>query len=544
MKHIFILSLSCLLLGSCSQQTLDDRNVFRMNMDEGLLTLDPALAKDQRTIWMTTQIFEGLVDIDSHLTVIPAIAKSWEISEDAKTYTFHLRNDVFFHTHQAFGKDSTRKVSAQDFVYSFTRICDKKTLSTGKWVFSGHIEGLSAFNKKETNIISGFKALNDTTLQIQLTEPFPPFLGTLSMPYCFVLPQEIVRLYGEDFGKNPIGTGAFLCKKWDFNRYLLLHKNPHYYDKKLPYLDGVYVQFIVSRLSAFEAFRQGKLDFINGIDNSYKDELLTQKGEIQAKYKDTYHFSFSPYQITNYVGILIDSSKYENKQHPLLDIRVRKALGYGIDRTKIVNYLLNHIGYVADGGFIPYQAYNYATAPIKGFEYQPDSAIFLLKNYPPEKLNFTLYCSPQTAFVYEFVQREWEKIGVHVKVEIAEAGSIRGDAKNSKLQLWQANWIGDYPEAETFMNFFLSKNFAPEGSNTPHFRSPTFDNLYENAMKERSDSLRFAQYLRLDAEMMKQVPVIPLYYGRILHITQKNISGLVTTPMNSLSLKQVQKKGD
>lgn len=541
-KIIFFLVISTLLLMSCSEKKVEDSNIFRMNMDEGLLTLDPAYAKDQRTMWMTAQIFEGLVDIDSNSKVIPAIAKRWEISEDGKTYTFFLRNDVFFHKHATFGKDSTRKVLAADFVYTFTRICDKKTISTGKWIFSGHIEGLVAFNKKETNTISGFKALNDSTLQIQLTEPFPPFLGTLSMAYCYVVPKEIVELYGEDFGKNPIGTGLFTCKKWDFNRYLLLHKNKNYYQKGLPYLSGVYVQFIVSKLSAFEAFRQGKLDFINGIDNSYKDELLTKNGEVQPKYKDKYRFYFSPQSITNYVGILIDSSKYEDKKHPLLDAKVRKALAYAIDRNKITNYLLNNVAYPADAGFIPYPCYGYQTRPIKGFDYQPDSAIFLLKSYPKNQLDFTLYCSPQTAYIYEFLQREWEKVGVNVKIEIAEAGAIRGDAKNSKLQLWQANWIGDYPDAETYINFFLSKNFAPEGSNTPHFRNILFDSVYNDAMNENQDSIRFAQYLRLDAEMLKQVPVIPLYYGRILRITQNNISGIATTPMNNLSLKYVQKK--
>lgn len=541
-KTIFFLVISTLLLMSCSEKKTEDANIFRMNMDEGLLTLDPAYAKDQRTMWMTAQIFEGLVDIDSNSKVIPAIAKRWEISEDGKIYTFYLRNDVFFHKHAAFGKDSTRKVLAADFVYTFTRICDKKTISTGKWIFSGHIEGLSAFNKKEVTTISGFKALNDSTLQIQLTESFPPFLGTLSMAYCYVVPKEIVNLYGEDFGKNPIGTGLFTCKKWDFNRYLLLHKNKDYYQKGLPYLSGVYVQFIASKLSAFEAFRQGKLDFINGIDNSYKDELLTKNGEIQAKYKEKYRFYFSPQSITNYVGILIDSSKYADKKHPLLDVKVRKALAYAIDRPKIAHYLLNNIAYPADGGFIPYPCYGYETKPVKGFDYQPDSAIFLLKNYAKNQLNFTLYCSPQTAYIYEFLQREWEKVGVQVKIEVAEAGSIRGDAKNSKLQLWQANWIGDYPDAETYTNFFLTKNFAPEGSNTPHFHNVLFDSIYNDAMKENLDSIRFTQYLRLDAEMLKQVPVIPLYYGRILRITQNNISGIVTTPMNNLSLKYVEKK--
>ena len=150
-------------------------NVFYMNLDGGLSTLDPAYARDQASDWMTAQVFNGLVELDSLLHVQPAIAKSWDISADGLQYTFHLRKDVYFHTHPQFGPDSTRRVNAQDFVYSFTRICDPQTASTGQWVFNGKIKGLEEFKSNTLSSIQGFQAINDSTFGITLTRPFPPY---------------------------------------------------------------------------------------------------------------------------------------------------------------------------------------------------------------------------------------------------------------------------------------------------------------------------------------------------------------------------------
>lgn len=546
--HKAIFSICCLLsvlFFSCQNTENQADNTFRMNLDEGLTTLDPALARDQRTIWMTSQIFEGLVSLDSSLTVKPAIAKNWELSEDGKTYTFYLRKDVAFHKHAGFGEDSNRKVVAQDVKYSFTRICDSTTASTGAWIFSNRIEGLKAYKSGKNKEISGFEVLNDSTFRIHLEKPYPPFLSLLAMPYSFIVPKEIVDVYGKDFGHHPIGTGAFQFFQWREGSYLLLHKNPNYYQQGLPYLSAIYVQFIPSKLSAFVAFIQQKLDFLNDIDNSYKDEVLTQNGEIQANYKSKYNFFLTPQLITYYVGVMTDSSKYLDKNHPLLDKNIRKALAYSIDKEKFVRFLLNNLGYPANQGFIPNSAKGFSAEKVKGYNYQPEEASKIIRNYEQQtgkKLAITLYAATSRAYVAEFLQKEWERAGIKTKIEVLQPGTLRKEIYAGKPQLWLANWIGDYPDAEGYLGLLYTENAAPNGPNTTHFTNNDFDKLYKDALNESNDSLRYEMYHKMENLSIAECPLIPLYYGRIFRITQKNISGLSCNAMNFLDLKYVKKE--
>ncbi|MEO0473881.1 MAG: ABC transporter substrate-binding protein, partial [Bacteroidota bacterium] len=273
-----------------------------MNLDAGLKSLDPAFARSRSPIWMTAQLFNGLVELDDELKVQPAIAHRWDISEDGTIYTFHLKQDIFYHRHPVFAMaglaDSSRHVIATDFVYSFSRICDPATASTGQWIFNGKIKGLAAFQAQEIDHISGFRAVDDSTFQIELVQAFPPLLGLLAMPYGFVVPHEIVAHYGEDFRAHPVGTGPFQFFRWVEGQSLILHRNPHYFEQEagqsLPYLDAVQVSFIPSRLSAFIEFVQGRMDFIGDLDASYKDEILNLDGTIKEEYAEKYQFVLTP----------------------------------------------------------------------------------------------------------------------------------------------------------------------------------------------------------------------------------------------------------
>ena len=251
---------------SCEKKTskFNDSQVFTYNEHQNINTLDPAFSKDLRTIWATNQLFNGLVQLDDSLKVIPDIATSWTISEDGKNYEFYLRKDVFFHQHALFGKDSTRNVVAKDFEYSFQRLLDPEVASPGKWVLE---------------FVSNFSAKNDSIFQVQLKEPFPPFLSLLTMKYCSVLPKEAIDFFGDTFRANPIGTGPFRFKLWKENIKLVFRKNHHYYEDdeqgvQLPYLEAVAITFLPDKQSEFLQFIQGNLDFLNSIDNSYKDDLV------------------------------------------------------------------------------------------------------------------------------------------------------------------------------------------------------------------------------------------------------------------------------
>src|SRR5690606_9795001 len=232
---LFIFFVSC----KDSRNESRDHLVFRYNEHQNIASLDPAFARNASTIWATNQLFNGLVQLDDSLNIQPDIAKRWEINDTTNTYTFYLRDDVWFHKHHLFGKDSTRKVVAEDFVYSLNRLKDPRVASPGSWVLSN---------------VEHFYAVNDTVFEIQLSEPFPPFLGLLAMRYCSVVPREVVEHPEIRFRSNPVGTGPFYFKLWEENIKLVFRKNKHYFEtdkngNPLPYLEAVAVTFLPDKQS-------------------------------------------------------------------------------------------------------------------------------------------------------------------------------------------------------------------------------------------------------------------------------------------------------
>ena len=207
------------MLISCNggNQKVDPRSVFKYNSDNGITSLDPAFARTQDNIWAVSQLFNGLVQLDSQLLIAPCIARKWEVTADGLVYRFYLRNDVFFHKDKALKNGSSRNVTASDFVYSFNRIMDEATASPGAWIFNDKVTA------------NPFVAINDSTLEIRLKKPFPPFLGLLTMPYCFAIPKEAIDKYGKDFGRHPVGTGPFMFSRWNEEVKLIFLKNPNYF---------------------------------------------------------------------------------------------------------------------------------------------------------------------------------------------------------------------------------------------------------------------------------------------------------------------------
>lgn len=537
---------------SCGQSDKDlaEKQVFRMNVAEGLSTLDPAFARSKAPIWMTAQLFNGLVSLDSDLNIQPSLSKMWEISENGQVYTFHLRKGVFFHKHPSFGPDSSRQVVAEDVVYSFQRICDPSVASTGKWIFSGKIAGLEAFEAGTVPHISGFHALNDSTFQLSLTAPFPPLLGLLAMPYGYVVPREVVEEYGDDFRSQPIGTGPFQLYRWEEGNHLILHRNPNYFESEkgfqLPYLDAVSVRFSPSRLSAFIEFVQGNLDFIGDLDPAYKDEILTRDGEIQAAYGDRYQFILAPQLNTEYLGFQTDTSLEFVQGHPLADPSVRKAINYAIDRPKLVRYLLNGMGYPAEAGFVPNGMPGFDPLEVQGFRFDPEQSAALLAEagYPQgENLPVLVLNSTQKyAAISEFIQKSLENVGIRVQIQNLQGGALRKEIYGVRVNFWRASWIADYPDSENYLSLFYSGNHSPSGPNTTHFSSVEFDELYQQALSTTDDSLRLNLYHQMDRLMLEQAPIVPLYYDRSIRILQKGITGLGSNPMNHLFLSRVRKE--
>ena len=516
-----------------------DKQVFRYNEASGITSLDPAYAVNQANIWGTNQLFNGLVQLNDRLEIIPAIAHSWDISPDGLNYSFHLRTDVFFHDHDGFPGGKGEKVTAADFVYSFNRILDPTIASPGAWVFNY----VNRSNGKPM-----FTVENDSTLHITLMKSFPPFLSLLSMQYCAVVPEEIVSMYGNDFRRNPIGTGPFVFKYWEEGVKLVFVKNENYFEREdgdpLPYLDAVAITFLIDQQSAFLEFVKGNLDFLSGIDPSYKDELLTSRGELNPKYHDKFHMITQPYLNTEYLGFLVDPA-IGNKDDPLKNIAIRKAINYGFDRKKMIKYLRNGIGTPGFYGIIPPGLPGFSSAECLKQEFNPDKARSYLKQAGFDNgeilSGITLSTTSEYLDLCEYIQHQLSEIGIEIEIDVNPPATLRELKAQAKLPFFRASWIADYPDAENYLSLFYGENFCPAGPNYTHYYSSVYDSLFDAAMTQSNDSLRYRNYMKMNQIIMEESPVIILYYDQVLRFVQKNIEGIGSNPINLLSLKRVKK---
>lgn len=524
------------------KEEVDTRTIFRYNEMSGISSLDPAAAKNFENIWAVNQLFNGLVRMNDSMKVEADIAKTWEISEDGTVYTFHLRNDVFFHDNEHFPEGKGRKVVAKDFVHSFNRLLDAS--------ISGATTLLSNLDRGERTNYRTFQAPNDSTFVLYLKKPFAPFLGILTMKYFSVVPHEIVEIYGTDFRSRPVGTGPFKFKLWEEGVKLILVKNENYFEhengNRLPYLDAISISFIKDKETAFLEFMKGNLDMLSGMDAINRDEVFTINAELKDIYKDKFIVQSQPFLKTDYLGILIDEKFKIVEYSPLKSKALRQAINYGFDRRKMVKYLRSSFGTPATAGFIPPGLSAYDTSLVHGYDYNPDKVreLLFLAGYKDAKSlpEIILHTTEQYLDICEFIQSQLAEFGIKIKINVERAAVLYEAVASSEVVFFRKSWIGDYPDAENFLSLFYSKNFSPEGFNYTHYKNKQFDALFEKAQVEQNEQKRNKYYQQMDRMIIDEAPIVPLYYDQMIRLVHKNISGLGANPMNLLSLRTVQKQ--
>lgn len=526
----------CVLwLAGCSSPRTEGKTVFRYNEKDGIASLDPAFAKNRSIIWPVHQLYNTLVETDNELHIVPALARSWEVSPDGRTWTFHLRTDVFFHDNEVFPGGKGRHMVAGDVVYSFERIIDRRTASSGAWIFNNRVD-----------LTSPFTAIDDSTFQLKLMSPFHPILGILSMEYCSIVPKEVVQLYGKDFRSHPCGTGPFRFKSWEEGQALILLKNEHYFEKdsagrRLPYLDAIKVSFYDEKATEFLLFRQGQLDFVNEIDPSFKDEVLTKKGQLKSQWKGKIILSTCPQLNTEYLGILMDTSNPLVQHSPLKLRAIRQAINYGFDRRKMMLYLRNSLGLPAESGFVPAGMPGFDSTLVKGYHYDPVLSGKLLAEagYPEGRglPAIRLLTVSEYADFASFIVRQLEDVGFRIQVEVVQKSLLLEQTARSQAPFFRGSWFADYPDAENYLSVFYSRNPAPP--NYTRFHDAAFDRLYEQALLENNDSARYVLYRKMDQLVMDASPVVPIWYDKVIRLVDPHVDGLLPNALNLLELRKV-----
>lgn len=522
-----------LLLHSCKNE-ISDRKIFRLNQVQNVESLDPAFAKNLNIMWHVHFIYNRLIEFDQKKNPTPSLAKSWTISPDRLTYTFHLQNAVFFHPNEAFPNGQGRRMTAKDVEYSFYRIIDEKTASPGAWIFNDRVDDHQPF-----------LALDDTTFQLKLKRPFNPMLGILSMQYCSIVPHEVVEKWGKDFRAHPCGTGPFVLQDWEESVAVTYRKNTNYWEKDslgntLPYIDGIKVTQVDSKSTEFLMFMQGKLDFMNGIDASFKDQVMNKDGSLKAEYQEKVELKKSPYLNVEYLGFLLNEEK--NPQKILLNKQLRKAINNGFDRRKLVTYLRNNIGIPAEAGMIPAGLAGYDSSLVKGYTYQPEIAKKIIQDLKQKNGGslpaITLLSNDNYSDRCNFIASQLSNLGLEIIVEILQPSLLREQMSNEQAPFFWGTWIADYPDAESYLTMFYGKNGAPP--NYTRFHNDEYDRLYEQSLVETNEEKKLEMYMMMDRIIIEEAPCVPLFYDEVLHFIQKRVKNWNTNNLNLLELKEVK----
>ena len=540
--------LAALFSLNCGKKNANLKNSFNMNFYTGLETLDPVMSNAPASIWVLNQIMETLVQYDKSNNLVPALAHSYEISDDALEYTFHLRQGIKYQDDECIPPGRTFKAS--DVKYCLERVNNPSSKTRGLWVFRDKIKGAEDYSLKKADSIEGLQVLNDSTIRIILVKPFAPFLSLLTMSYALIYPPEAVAYYGDNFGFHPVGTGAFKFIRWEIDKELLLSKNGNYYQtdslgKSLPYLDNIKISFKQSTESEY-------LDFING-DFDYHEPtfemlqaLTDENGNLLSPEKRDFTLVRQPWLNTVYLIMLQDTSLPGGKSSPFVNNRnLRKAINFSVNREKIVKYILRGRGIAATNGPLPIGLPGYSS-DTKGYTYNPDSAKFYFREagYPDGKgLNLTLFISNdelQKSLAIA-LQNQFADFGVQMNIEQVMQSVLNSQQQYGELTFTRGNWGADYYDPENFMALFYSKNIIPFGPNKTGYKNPAADSLYELAMRIKDFDTRAKLYNEMEKIVIDDAAWAILYYNVRIYLLKKNISGFYLDGLNNIVLKYTSK---
>ncbi|MFT6845544.1 MAG: ABC-type transport system substrate-binding protein [Flavobacteriales bacterium] len=530
-NKIVVLLISILFVACTGSNQIDYEKVFRYNEAAGISSLDPAFARNMENMWAVNQLYEGLVQLDENLAVKPCLATSWEIDSTGTTYTFYIKPGIFFHADTCFG-GSLKTVTAHDVLFSFSRIMDNATASPGRWIF----------DKLNIEIgTNGMIVLDDLTFQMHLKEAYSPFLSLLTMPYAAVVSSDAVTFYGNNFARNPVGTGPYQLFLWKEQVKLVMHQHAAYHEgwdnSAAP--RAIMVSFIKDKGAAFLELLKGNFDMISGIDGGWKDEMLNAKGALLPSYQERFYLQKVPYLKTDYLGFQLDTTVLENS--PWNNKLVRQAINAAIDKQKIITYLRAGVGIPATEGFIPPTLIGRSLNPK---HYNIDSAKTWLtragfqngKGLPELEISTTA----DYLDICELIQNQLKAIGIQSQVNVLPSSNHRELVANGQLRFFRKSWIADFPNAENFMCLFQSSNKAPNGPNYTRFEHKKMDALLQAAAVSVNYSEQQQYYAIADSLMMDEMPMIPLFYDEVVRVVNKRIRFLPVNGMNMLMLKETR----
>ncbi|MDD5326522.1 MAG: ABC transporter substrate-binding protein [Phycisphaerae bacterium] len=505
---------------------------------------DPGYTSGIYSAQVASEIFECLYQyhyLKRPYKLIPQLAEGMpEVSRDNLTYTIRIKKGIYFADDKCFADGKGRELKASDFVFAWKRIANIKYLSPNWWIFEHKILGLDEFREYTKSCkgqfdvdyslgIEGLETPDDYTIVIRLKKPWPQIMYLLAFPPTAPIAKEAVDYYGKDIIRHPVGTGPFKLNVWNRGSYIELVKNPNFREeyypsegeegdrengfladagKRLPLVDKISWLIIEEEQPMWLQFLRGKLDasaipkdsFGNAISPSR--ELTSDMKErnirlVKIHDPDTYFIGF-------------------NMEDPVLGNNkpLRQAISCGYNRAGETELFWNNAWDVAYG-FIPpmFEAYNPKIKEI-GQRYDPEKANQLLKQAEKiyggklPKLRLTIGATDtQSRQLGQYNKRCLEEIGLEIELEFMDWPIFMEKLNTKSCQIFSVGWMADYPDTETFLQVFYSKNASP-GPNHYNYSSKKFDEIYEKAVVMPNSPERTELYRQAEQTVLEDCPAV------------------------------------
>ena len=476
-------------------------SVYRRPLGGDPATLDPARVSDIYGLAVAQQIFDGLVEFDQTLTIVPALAQYWKATRDGLTWTFTLRKGVKFHHGE--------EVTADDVVYSLTRLLDPKVKSSAADLFA-NIHGAREFREGRATTVSGLSALDASTVRIVLEEAQAPFVSMLAVGHVKIVPRKRAAEQGEAFGQTPIGTGPFRFERWERGKEIVLGANPDYFGGAPRLGRVVYRIFPGEQIaSMFEEFRKGQLEDSPVPMQNYP-KLLASTRSIHVK-RPTFSVRF--------LGL-------NTRAKPLNDPRVRQALIYAIDRQAIVEEVTRG-RFVPARGILPPGTLGY-NPQLASYAYDPPRARELLAEagYPNGQGlgTLTIWSSVKLEREHQLIVQHLAAVGVQAEFKyVTEWPQFSRMLTNGQFPVFQYAWLADMPDPDNFL-FKLFHSKSPR--NYTGYANAQLDALLVRARNEPDPLVRVELYRRAEQMVMNDAVVIPFFHSTYERVFQPYVKSI------------------
>ncbi|CNJ04983.1 periplasmic oligopeptide-binding protein [Yersinia frederiksenii] len=504
---------------------LAEKQVLVRNNGSEPQSLDPHKIEGVPESNISRDLLEGLVINDPNGKILPGVAESWD-NKDFKVWTFHLRKDAKW--------SNGDPVTAQDFVYSWQRLADPKTVSPyASYVQYAHIANIDDIitGKKSPDTL-GVKALDDHTLEVTLTEPVPYLDKLLAHPSMSPVNKTVVEKFGDKWTQpqNFVGNGAYKLKDWTVNERIVLERSPTYWDNAKTVINQVTYLPISSEVTDVNRYRSGEIDM------TYNNMPIELFQKLKKEIPQEVHVD--PYLCTYYYEI-------NNQKAPFTDARVREALKLGMDRDIIVNKVKNQ-GDLPAYGFTPPYTSGAELTPPEWFSWTQEKRNEVAKKllaeagYTKDKpLTFNLLYNTSDLHKKLAIAAAsiWKKnLGVDVKLENQEWKTFLDTRHQGTFDVARAGWCADYNEPSSFLNMMLSDS----SNNTVHYKSPAFDKLMGDTLKVKSEKERAGLYQQAEVLLDKDSAIVPLFYYVNARLVKPYVGGYTgKDPLDNMHVKDL-----